>query len=274
MKYHTPLAAVVGFLCVVSPARASDEGVADHGLAHVRALPSSIAEFALNPMPAGGGFGQWLGVGAASDAAYRGMTLSGGHDTVQGTYTAAYSVPQSDLAAGVWVPVQFHHGELHRPSFIFWTADTRKTWLGDLTLVGVYIDLPGKEDQISVEFGYAGKRKLAPWLNVNYSAAFAPAALSTYGDAPYVQAGFEVPAQSALGSFGLRGHIGRQWFADNVKFGAPDYYESQIDLFTSWHGIDATLSGMASDVPHKDCFDGSHDCRPRLLLTLSRAVKL
>jgi uncharacterized protein (TIGR02001 family) len=266
------LAALVALLAVSVPARADDQSSW-----HLPAAPQ--LEFWTKPHPAeesaATGLSHQMQVSLGSDFAYRGMTLSSGHPAVQAGYAGNYAPTKNiDLGGGAFSSMEYDEARLHRPVYGYWTSATDKTEFGKLTLNAFYFDISNDEDLLSVEFATEFRRTVGERLTVSSAIAVAPAALSTFGDMAYLRLGFELAPSTKTLSFGLAGHVGWQAIEDNEGFGTPDYADFELRAFISWLGVDASITAMATDVSRRECFDDTHDCDPRVFLTLARSIEL
>jgi uncharacterized protein (TIGR02001 family) len=267
------LAALVALLALALPARADDQSSW-----HLPAAPR--LEFWTKPArpaeeSAAAGLSHQVQLSLDSDFAYRGMTLSSGHSVAQGSYSATYTPAKNiDLGGGAFSSMKYDEARLHRPVYGYWTSATDKTSFAKLSLNAFYLDVSNDVDLLTVEFATEFHRTLGKFLSVSSSIAVAPDALSTFGDMAYFQLGFELAPSPKTLNFGLAGHVGRQAIEDNEGFGAPDYADFELRAFTSWSGIDASVTATATDVGRRDCFDGTHDCDPRVFITLARSIKL
>jgi hypothetical protein len=273
LSFFAGFAALVALLAVAVSARADDQSSW-----HLPAAP--LLEFWPQPTrPAGessgAGLSRHVQLSLGSDFAYRGMTLSSGHPTAQAGLAANYAPAKNiDLGGGAFSSMEYDEARLHRPVYGYWASATDMTSFGKLSLNAFYLDVSNDDDLLTVEFATEFRRTVGEFLTVSSAISVAPAALSTFGDMAYLQLGFEFAPSPKTFNFGLAGHVGWQAIEDNEGFGAPDYADLELRAFTSWHGIDASITAMATDVSRRECFDDTHDCNPRVYITLARSIEL
>lgn len=273
MSYcRTAVAASLFLLAIFSIARADDS----HW--HVpAALPTDLwtkPKPHANPMTdAARGIQQSLQFSAASDLAYRGQSLTSGKGYASAGYGASWAPNKATLVGGgAFLVSKYDHGEMERPNYGYWSSAAGDTRFGRLAMNAFFFDIPNDDDMLSVEFGDEIERKIAKGVTLHASFAAAPDALSTFGNMLYLQSGLRIDASPATLGWSVRAHAGYQWIEDNEGFGTPDYADFEVTIARTWREIEISVTGAASDVARKDCFDGSRDCEARLLLTLAHTV--
>lgn len=239
----------------------------------VLAWPSpGLAEEGKSLLP--GGFS--ANVGLFTDYTFRGISQTGELPAVQGgiDWSAETGMGGLGVYLGAWASnVDFDDGDQATVE-IDWYGGLSKTVLGvDVSLGAIYYSYPGAADSLDydyVEGNLALGYQLTERTGLGFAYNVSPDNFGDTGTAHYLQgsATYKVPVEAI--DLTLDASVGRQWIADEVNFGVPDYVDWRIGA-TLALTPNIALSAFYTDTDVSTAECGSENCDARGQLALTAA---
>lgn len=208
-------------------------------------------------------------VAFASDYVFRGISQTGTDPAVQAGLDWSHA---GGVYLGVWGSnVDFG---TDANSEIDWAVGFANEAAGigyDLKLV--YYSYPGAAKSLDYDFWEAtvalGYEVGSVAFGVGYS--YSPAFFGDSGQAHYVGGNVAVAVPEAPLGLTLSAAIGRQYIADNARWGTPDYTDWRIAAGIGVDGFDLSLAYTATDLGRAEC-GGTNLCDGRVVFSVGRAL--